>query len=100
MLYIVLEIFLGIASSSDLDNAFLPFYYCSFLPRHGLLLLFRQIVVLFEVPLPAIVVAGYIIKTRPIRLLDRVNIYRSSIGSRRGRYGRLLFAILIAITAT
>ena len=35
---------------------------------------------------------------RPVRLLDRVNIYRSYIGSRRGRYGRLLLAILVAVT--
>ena len=49
-------------------------------------------------PLPATVIAGHIAKTRPVRLLDRVNIYRSRIGSRRGRRGRLLvFAILVAV---
>ena len=97
MLYIVFEIFLDIASSSDLDNALLPFYYYSFLPRYGLLLLLRYIVVPFKVPLPTIVIVGYITKTRPARLLNRVNIYRSYIGSRQGRYSKLLFAILITV---
>ena len=48
-------------------------------------------------PLPTIVIAGYITKTRLVRLLDRVNIYRSYIGSRRNRYSRLLLAILVTI---
>ena len=57
-------------------------------------------VVLFEVPLPAIVIAGHIAEMRPIRLLlDRVNVYRSYIGSRRSRYSRLLLAVLIAVVA-
>ena len=99
MLYIVFEIFLGIASSSNLDDIFLSFYYHGFLSRYRLLLLLRQTVVLFEVPFPTIVIAGYIIETRLVRLLDRVNIYRSSIGSRRSRYSKLLFAILVVITA-
>ena len=98
MLYIVFEIFLGIASSSDLDNTLLPLYYRGFLPRYRLLLLLRYIVVPLKVPLPTIVIAGYIAKTRLVRLLDRVDIYRSYIGSRRSRYSRLLvLAILIAI---
>ena len=49
-------------------------------------------------PLPAIVIAGYITETRLVRLLDRVNIYRSYVGSRRGRRSRLLLAVLVAIT--
>ena len=98
MLYIIFEIFLGIASSSDLDNAFLPFYYHSFLSRYRLLSLPRYIVVPLKVPLLAIVVAGYIAKTRLVRLLDYINIYRSYIGSRQSRRSRLLIlAILIAI---
>ena len=96
-LYIVFEIFLGIASSSDLNDTLLPLYYYGFLPRYGLLLLFRQTAVPFKVPLPTIVVVGYIIKARPVRLLNRVNIYRSGIGSRRDRRGRLLLTVLIAI---
>ena len=59
----------------------LPFYYRSFLPRYGLPLLLRYIAVLFKVPLPTIVIASHIAKTRPIRLLNRINIYRSCIGS-------------------
>ena len=81
MLYIVFEIFLGIASGSNLDNTLLPLYYRSFLPRYRLLLLLRQIAVLFKVPLPTIVIVGYIAKTRPVRLLDRIDIYRSYISS-------------------
>ena len=50
-------------------------------------------------PLPTIVIAGYIAKTRLVRLLNYVNVYRSGIGSRRGRYSKLLLAILIAVTA-
>ena len=79
---------------------FLPFYYRGFLSRYKLPLLFRQIVVLLKVPLPTIVIAGYITKTRPVCLLDYVNIYRSYIGSRRSRYSRLLIlTILIAVAA-
>ena len=99
MLYIVFKIFLGITSSGDLDDMFLPLYYRGFLSRHGLLLLLRYTVVSLEVPLPAVVIAGYITKIRPVCLLDRVNVYRSYIGSRRSRRGRLLLAILIAIIA-
>ena len=97
MLYIVFEIFLDVVSSSDLDNILLPFYYRGFLSRYRLLSLLRYIVVLFKVPLPAIVIVGYIAKTRLVRLLDRVDIYRSYIGSRQSRRGRLLFAVLIAV---
>ena len=56
-------------------------------------------VVPLKVSLPTTIVVGYITKTRPVRLLDRVNIYRSYIGSRRSRHSRLLFIILIAIAA-
>ena len=99
MLYIVFEVFLGIASSSDLDNTLLPFHYRSFLPRYRLPLPLGYIAVLLKVPLPTIVIVGYIAKARPIRLLDRVNIYRSYIGSRRSGRSRLLLAILIAVAA-
>ena len=75
----------------------LPLHYRSFLSRHGLSLLLGYIVVLLEVPLPAIVIVGYIAKIYPVCLLDRVNIYRSYIGSRRNRYSRLLLAVLITI---
>ena len=81
MLYIVFEIFLGIASGSDLDDALLPLYYRSFLPRYRLPLLLGQMAVSLEISLPTIVIAGYIIETRPVCLLDRVNVYRSCIGS-------------------
>ena len=74
-----------------------PLHYRSFLPRYRLPLLLRYTAVLLEMPLPTIVIVGYITKTRLVRLLDRVNIYRSCIGSRRSRYSRLLLAILIAI---
>ena len=76
---------------------FLPFYYYGFLPRYRLLLLLRQTAVLLEMPLPTIVIVGYIAKIRLVRLLDRVNIYRSYIGSRRSRRSRLLLTILITI---
>ena len=99
MLYIVFEIFLDIASGSDLDDTLLPLHYRSFLPKHGLLLLLRQIVVLLKVPLPTIVIVGYIAKMRPTCLLDRINIYRSYIGSRRSGCSKLLLTILIAIAA-
>ena len=57
-------------------------------------------VVPLEVPLPTIVVAGHIAETRLVRLLDRVNVHRSSIGSRRsGRSRLLILAILIAVAA-
>ena len=100
MLYIIFEIFLGIASSSDLDDVFLSLYYYSFLPRYRLLLLLGQTAVPLKVPLLTIVITGYITKARSIRLLNRVNIYRSSIGSQRGRRSRLLLTVLITITAT
>ena len=99
MLYIVFEIFLGIASGSDLDDMLLSLHYRGFLSRHRLLLLLGQTVVPLKVPLPAIVIAGYIIETRLVRLLDRINIYRSYIRSRRSGCDRLLLAILVAITA-
>ena len=75
----------------------LPLHYRSFLPRYRLLSLFRYIVVLLKVPFPAIVIVGYIVKARSIRLLDYVNIYRSYIGSRQSGRSRLLLTILIAI---
>ena len=56
-------------------------------------------VVPFKVPLSTIVIAGYIAKTRLVRLLDRINIYRSYIGSRQSRHDRLLFTILTTIAA-
>ena len=99
MLYIVFEIFLGITGSGDLDDIFLPLYYRGFLSRHRLPLLLRYITVLLKVSLPTIVVIGYIAKTQPVRLLDRVNIYRSRIGSRQSGYSRLLLAILVAVAA-
>ena len=98
MLYIVFEIFLSVASSSDLDDILLPLYYRSFLPRYRLLFLLRYMVVPLEVPLLAIIIASYITKMRPVRLLDRVNVYRSYIGSRRSRRGRLFLTVLVAIT--
>ena len=81
MLYIIFEIFLDITSGSDLDDTFLPLYYRGFLSKYRLLLLLGYIVVLLKVPLPIIVIVGYIAKTQPVCLLDRVNIYRSCIGS-------------------
>ena len=55
-------------------------------------------VVLFKMPFLVIVIAGYIIEMRLVRLLDRVNIYRSGIGSRQGGCSRLLvLAIFVAI---
>ena len=52
-----------------------------------------------KVPLLTIVVVGRIVEIQPIRLLDRVNIHRSYIGSRQSGRGRLLFTVLVAIAA-
>ena len=41
----------------------LPLYCRGFLPRYGLLLLLWYTVVPLEVPLPTIVVVGYIVET-------------------------------------
>ena len=66
MLYIVFEIFLGIASGSDLDNVLLPLYYRGFLSRYRLLPFLGYTAVPLEVPLPTTIIAGYIAKTRPV----------------------------------
>ena len=49
-------------SSSDFNNIILSFYSYSLLLRYRLLLLFRYIVVLLKIPLPTIVIVGYIAK--------------------------------------
>ena len=59
----------------------LSFYSRDFLPKYKLLPLLRRIVVPFKVSLPAIVIVGYITKIQSIRLLNRIDIYRSYIGS-------------------
>ena len=66
MLYIVFEILLDITSDGDLDDIFLPFYCRGFLSKYGLLFLLGYMVVPLEVPLPTIVVVGYIAKMRLI----------------------------------
>ena len=50
-------------------------------------------------PLPTIVIVGYIAKAQLVYLLDRINIYRSSIGSRRSGYSRLLVLTILTAVA-